>query len=122
MKTCSHCGTQNKDDAQKCVRCGLEMLAKGASKIGTMKSIVEARRFKTMTESFLRGIGAVEGKDALFPFQIDTTVEAHTQSGYLQYQRTIPGRETRLRDAQSEEEVGHDAGFPRWGMAAQLLP
>lgn len=36
------------------------MLAKGASKLRTMKSITEARRFEKMTVAFLRSVGAVD--------------------------------------------------------------
>jgi hypothetical protein len=74
MKPCSFCGTQNSDDAKTCGRCRIGMLSKGDSKVGTMKSVVEARRFKKMAEDFLISVGAVERADEIYPLQIDTTI------------------------------------------------
>ena len=74
MKSCSFCGTQNNDDATTCVRCRVGMLDKGASRVGTMKSLVEARRFKNLAEDFLSSVGAVKGTDEKYPLQIETTV------------------------------------------------
>ena len=50
------------------------MLDKGASRVGTMKSLVEARRFKNLAEDFLSSAGAVKGTDEKYPLQIETTV------------------------------------------------
>jgi hypothetical protein len=39
------------------------MLEKGASKVGTLKSIVEARRLQKITTAFLRSVGAVDNPE-----------------------------------------------------------
>jgi hypothetical protein len=48
------------------------MLAKGSSKVGTMKSITEMRRFEKLAGAFLRAVGAVDSGDNTFPLQLET--------------------------------------------------